>query len=99
MRKGAWFLCVALRQAGAVISIKSILEPVLEIPWLGKLLVFSRHNVWVFPKCQGWIVRPLDEGGGFAPYKKACEAHPQLVCLCPTAFSRLCSFSVGWAHC
>ena len=41
VRKGAGFLCVALRQAGAVISIKSILEPVLEIPWLGKLLVFS----------------------------------------------------------
>ena len=46
-------LCDALRRAGAVISTKSVLEPVLEIQWLGKWLVLSSDGAGVFPKGQG----------------------------------------------
>ena len=46
-------LCDALRRAGAVISTKSIQEPVPEIQWLGKWLLLSGDGVGVFPKGQG----------------------------------------------
>ena len=46
-------LCDALRKAGAVISTKSVLEPVPEIQWLGKWLVLSGDGAVVFPKGQG----------------------------------------------
>ena len=46
--KDARALCGTLREAGAIISIKSVLEPVPEIPWFGKLLVFSEHNAGFF---------------------------------------------------
>ena len=46
-------LCDALRKAGAVISTKSVLEPVPEIQWLGKWLVLSGDRAEVFPKGQG----------------------------------------------
>ena len=55
VRTAARALSDALRRAGAVISIKSVLEPVPEIPWLGKNLVFSGPNAEVIPKEQGWI--------------------------------------------
>ena len=46
-------LCDAVRKAGAVISTKSVLEPVPEIQWLGKWLVLSGDGAGVFPKGQG----------------------------------------------
>ena len=46
-------LCDALRKAGAVIRTKSVLEPVLEIQWLGKWLVLSGDGAGVFPEGQG----------------------------------------------
>ena len=46
-------LCDALRRAGAVISTKSVLDPVLEIQWLGKRLVLSGDGAGVFSKGQG----------------------------------------------
>ena len=46
-------LCDALRKVGAVISTKSVLEPVPEIQWLGKWLVLSGDGAGVFPKGQG----------------------------------------------
>ena len=49
----AQHLCDALRRAGAVISTKSVLEPVPEIQWLGKWLVLSGGGLGVFPKGQG----------------------------------------------
>ena len=55
MRTAARKLSTALLDAGAVISIKSILEPVPEIPWPGKYVVFSGSQAGVFPKGQGWI--------------------------------------------
>ena len=48
-------LCDALRKAGAVISTKSVLEPVPEIQWLGKWLVLSGDGAGVFPKGQGGV--------------------------------------------
>ena len=41
VRSAVGALSEALRKAGAIISIKSVLELVSEIPWLGKQLVFS----------------------------------------------------------
>ena len=41
-------LCEALRRAGAVISTKSVLDPVPEIRWLGKWLVLSGDGAGVF---------------------------------------------------
>ena len=46
-------LCDALRRAGVVISTKSVLDPVLEIQWLGKWLVLSGDGAGVFSKGQG----------------------------------------------
>ena len=46
-------LCDALRKAEAVISTKSVLDPVPEIQWLGKWLVLSGDSAGVFPKGQG----------------------------------------------
>ena len=40
VRNAAATLCIALRNAGAIISSKSILEPTQAIVWLGKLLCF-----------------------------------------------------------
>ena len=54
VRTAAGALSTALHEAGAIISIKSVLEPVPEIPWLGKQLVFCGPNAGVFPKGQGW---------------------------------------------
>ena len=63
-------LCDALRKAGAVISTKSVLEPVPEIQWLGKWLVLSGNGAGVFPKGQG--------GGaaGAAPYPQTRPSYP-----------------------
>ena len=46
-------LCDALGKAGAVISTKSVLEPVPEIQWFGKWLVLSGDGAAVFSKGQG----------------------------------------------
>ena len=43
----------ALRRAGAVLSTKSVVEPVSEILCMGKRLVLSGDGVGVFPKGQG----------------------------------------------
>ena len=51
VRKAARTLCVALHEVGAIISIKSVLEPAPEIPWFGKLCcgVFSKKVRVAFP--------------------------------------------------
>ena len=54
VRTAARALSEALRRAGAIIGMKSVLKPVHEIPWLGKHLIFSGPNSGVFPKGQGW---------------------------------------------
>ena len=54
VRTAAGALSEALQRVCAIISIKSVPEPVTEIPWLGKYLVFSGPNAGVFPKGQGW---------------------------------------------
>ena len=46
-------LCDALHRTGAVISTKSVLDPVPEIEWLGKWLVLSGDGAGVFSKGQG----------------------------------------------
>ena len=46
-------LCDALRRAGAVVSTKSVLDPVPEIQWLGKWLVLSGNGAGGFSKGQG----------------------------------------------
>ena len=53
VRTGARALSDALRRAGAIISIKGVLEPVPELPWLVKNLVVCGPNAGVFPKGQG----------------------------------------------
>ena len=71
-------LCDALRKAGAVISTKSVLEPVPEIQWLGKWLVLSGDGAGVFPKGQGGgcFAWSLDSGCGAAPYTQARPSYP-----------------------
>ena len=71
-------LCDALRKAGAVISTKSVLEPVPEIQWLGKWLVLSGEGAGVFPKGQGGGCFPwsLDSSRGAAPYTQARPSYP-----------------------
>ena len=54
VRTAAAALSKALRRGGAITSIKSVLEPVTEIPWLAKHMVFFGPNARVFPKGQGW---------------------------------------------
>ena len=44
VRNAAATLCTALKNAGAIISSKSILKPTQTIVWLGKLLCFSRDG-------------------------------------------------------
>ena len=70
--KAAATLCIAVREAGTGISIKSILEPVPEILWLGKLLVFSGPNAGDFPKGQGWtsLVGPWIQAAALPLTKK-----------------------------
>ena len=53
IRTAAGALSEAFQRAGNFISIESVLEPLPEIPWLGKQLVFSGSNAGVFPKGQG----------------------------------------------
>ena len=52
---GAHNLCKALRQAAAVISSKSVFDPVPEIQWLGKWPVLSRNGAQVFSEGQGGL--------------------------------------------
>ena len=54
VRSGAGQLCSALRLEGAIISPKSILEPVPKIDWLGKRLVLSGEHAGVFAMAGGW---------------------------------------------
>ena len=54
VRKAVGALSEALWRASAIISIKSVLEPVLEMPRLGKHVIFSGPNAGVFPKGKGW---------------------------------------------
>ena len=42
-----------------------------------------------------FLGRPLDQGGGFGPHKKARTAYPWDVCLGPMAFCSLCPFYLG----
>ena len=71
-------LCDALRRAGAVISTKSVLEPVPEIQWLGKWLVLSGGGAGVFPEGQGGgcFAWPVDPGCSAAPYPQARPFDP-----------------------
>ena len=67
-------LCSALRLEGAIISPKSILEPVPEIDWLGKCLVFWGELARVFAMAggvanHGW---PVAAHCHFAHVPSAC---------------------------
>ena len=55
-------LCQTLRAEGVVISPKSILEPVPELPWLAKHLILSVEDAGIFqlPRVLANIGRPLD---------------------------------------
>ena len=55
VREASAKLCDALTRAGAIISVKSVLEPTQEIMWLGKWLSFSRTSGGVQPHSLGWI--------------------------------------------
>ena len=56
VRSAAGQLCSALRLEAAIISPKSILEPVPEIDWLGKRLVLSGELAGVFAMAGGWQI-------------------------------------------
>ena len=54
VRTAAASLCEALRKSGAIISVKSVLEPVTRILWLGKDLNFDPLNSSIHTTPQGW---------------------------------------------
>ena len=56
LRSATGQLCSALRLEGAIISPKSILEPVPEIDGLGKRLVLSGELAGVFAIAGGWQI-------------------------------------------
>ena len=56
VRSAAGQLCSALRLEGAIISPKSILEPVPEIDGLGKRPVLSGELAGVFAMAGGWQI-------------------------------------------
>ena len=95
-------LCDALRKAGALISTKSVLEPVPEIQWLGKWLVLSRNGVGPFPEGQGgtaflglWIraaVLPLTR-------KHACRILGRFIWTLRPAVGFAPFLSGWWADC
>ena len=83
--------CDALRKVGAVISTKSVLEPVPEIEWLGKWLVLSGNGAGVFPKGQGGgcFAWPMDSGCGAAPYPQTRLSYPGPLYLEPAPDTRI----------
>ena len=87
----------ALRQAGAIINTKSVLDPVLEIQWLGKWLVLSGDGAGVFSKGRGGgggcPARPLDLCSHRAPYQQACALYSGAVYLEYAAHCGLRPFS------
>ena len=76
-------LCDALRRAGAVISTKSVLDPMPEIQWLGKWLVLSGDGAGVFSKGQGGgcFAGSLDPCCGLTPYPQTRPQDPGSVYL------------------
>ena len=54
VRSAASQMCSALRLEGAILSPKSVLEPVPEIDWLGKHLVLSGELAGVLAMAQVW---------------------------------------------
>ena len=54
VRLAAGKLCEALRDVGAILSAKSVLEPGIEILWLGKLLCFNGRDSTIQTASQGW---------------------------------------------
>ena len=54
VREASATLCDTSKSAGAIISVKSVLEPTQEITWLGKWLSFSRTSGGVQPHSVGW---------------------------------------------
>ena len=56
VRSAAHQLCSSLRLEGAIISPKSVLEPVPELDWLGKHLVLSGARAGVYAMAGGWQI-------------------------------------------
>ena len=98
VRTAARALSDALWRAGAIISIKSVLKPVPEIPWLGKNLVF------LVPMREGagldFLGRPVDSGSSVAPLQEACTMYMGRYVWALRPSTGYTPFLSGWwAHC
>ena len=74
MTSAAHQLCEAPSHEGAVISPKSMLEPVPELDWLGKHLVLSGEGRWDFSAHGGLghLGGPLGPHGSNATVSEIC---------------------------